>query len=81
MQRQLTLACVALAVAACGPGYSKLKVDEIQSMTVAIDHPEQQFCAYQPVALRALVTYKDGKTLNAVITNQMDCARACARPR
>lgn len=46
---------------ACGPGYQKLEVDKIQSVVVAIEDPEQRFCAYAPVALRALVTYNDGK--------------------
>ncbi len=49
------------AGAACGPGYQKLEVDKIQSVAVAIDDPERRFCAYAPVALRALVTYDDGK--------------------
>jgi hypothetical protein len=52
---------LAAAAAACGPGYQKLEVDKIQSVAVAIDEPDRRFCAYAPVALRALVTYKDGK--------------------
>jgi hypothetical protein len=52
---------VTASLVACGPSYQKLDVDKIQSVAVAIDDPEQRFCAYAPVALRAIVTYKDGK--------------------
>lgn len=47
-------------LASCGGGYSRLDVDKVQSVAVSIDDP-QGFCAYGAVALRALVTYKDGK--------------------
>ncbi len=52
---------VATCVAACGPRYQKLDVDNIQTVAATIDDPGQRFCAYAPVALRAIVTYKDGK--------------------
>jgi hypothetical protein len=51
----------ALTFAACG-GYQKLKVDDVKSVAVTIDEPEQRFCAYAPVELRARVTYKNGDT-------------------
>ena len=49
------------SLASCGPGYSKLKVDELQSLSVATDAAEPGFCPYAPVALRALVTYRNGE--------------------
>src|SRR5688500_1145991 len=61
MSRTIGGLVVAAMLAACGPSYQKLDVDKIQTVAVAIDDPEQRFCAYAPVALRAIVTYKDGK--------------------
>ncbi len=60
MSRTIRGVVVATCLAACGPSYAKLKVDEIQTVAVTIDEPEQRFCAYWPVAMRAVVTYKDG---------------------
>ncbi|HUQ04541.1 MAG TPA: hypothetical protein VM261_18700 [Kofleriaceae bacterium] len=73
----LVVATVAAAASACGPGYQKLEVDKIQSVAVAIDEPERRFCAYAPVALRALVTYRDGKQVQSMTPgdNQRDRLR------
>jgi hypothetical protein len=51
---------VTACLVACGPRYQKLEVDKIKTVAVTIDDAEQRFCAYAPVALRAIVTYKDG---------------------
>lgn len=58
------------SLAACGSSYSKLEVDKIQTIAVIVDDPEQRFCAYQPVPLRALVTYKDGKQVRSHIPGE-----------
>jgi hypothetical protein len=52
---------VALLLVGCGPGYQKLEVEKIESVAVTVDDQQGQFCAYAPVALRAVVTYQDGK--------------------
>lgn len=61
MTRAGGLVFVAAGLVACGPGYSKLEVEKIQSVAVSVQDQQQRFCAYKPVALRALVTYRDGK--------------------
>jgi hypothetical protein len=52
---------VGASLVACGPGYSKLEVAELQSMSVATEGRAPGFCAYAPVALRAFVTYRNGE--------------------
>lgn len=48
-----------LVFASCGGGYSKLKVDQVQSVAVALADT-QPACAYHAIPLRAGVTYKNG---------------------
>ncbi|HTM22478.1 MAG TPA: hypothetical protein VL172_18280, partial [Kofleriaceae bacterium] len=60
----------AAALASCGPSYRKLEVDKIKSIAVVVDDPQQRFCAYQPVPLRALVTYKNGKQVQSMIPGE-----------
>ncbi len=61
MFRAIGVVVAGASLVACGPGYSKLKVDELQSLSVASDGAAPGFCAYAPVALRALVTYRNGE--------------------
>lgn len=48
-----------VGLSACGPSYRELNVAQIDHVEVRTD--PQPFCAYAPVALRAVVTYKNGE--------------------
>lgn len=64
-----------MGLVACGPGYKELKVENIQSVTVATSDPDGRFCAYQTVPLRALVTYRDGKQAQSRIPGEKQRGR------
>ena len=70
MNRARALVLVTFWLEACGPSYSELKVDQIARVAVTVDDPDQRFCAYQPVALRALVTYKNGKQVQSRVPGE-----------
>jgi hypothetical protein len=63
MSRAHGLALIAVGLVSCG--YSKLKVDKIQSVSVTVADARQRFCASMPVALRALVTYRNGEQVQS----------------
>jgi hypothetical protein len=70
MSRTGGLVLLAASVVACGPRYSKLKLDEIQNVAVGVDDHGQRFCAYTPVAVRVRVTYKDGKQVQSRVPGE-----------
>ncbi len=65
MPRASRLVVIAVSLAACGPSYSELKVDKIKTVSVAAEDLGVDFCAYKPVPLRVLVTYRDGKQVKS----------------
>ena len=60
---RLTIAIIlgAAMSASCGPKYTKLKLENIQTISITTRDGSGSFCAYSRAALRAVVTYKDGK--------------------
>jgi len=58
-------------LASCGGGYTKLNVAQVQSVAVSIEDP-RGFCAYHAIALRALVTYKDGNQVASQLPGEDD---------
>jgi hypothetical protein len=65
----------AALLCACGPNYKELKVDNIDTVAVVVDGPEQSFCGYKPVPLRAVVTYRNGKQAHSKVPGERQRGR------